>query len=71
MSVKKGKDVFELVRNYRAGHPTMKRSEIRKNIRLQNPDLFSSEKTSSSASNLKKLDRYLGRAFKLQDAQSI
>jgi hypothetical protein len=60
MSLKKDKSVPELVEKYRRQYPTYERPELRAFIRTMNPDLFQGK-----PSNLKKLDRYLRKEFKI------
>ena len=63
MSSKRSKDVPQLVEKYRAKYPELDRDLLRKLVRLENPDLFPKANTLMYASNLKKLDRYLRKAF--------
>jgi len=56
MSVNKEKDVRQLVEKYRRQFPTLERPFIRRLIR--------SENKIENPSELKKLDRYLAKAFK-------
>jgi hypothetical protein len=63
MSLKKGKDVPQLVEKYRTKYPELDRDLLRKLIRLENPDRFPKGKSLKYYSNLKKLDRYLRKAF--------
>lgn len=56
MSVNKEKDVSKLVEKYRCDFPTLERRFLRKLIR--------SENKIENPSELKKLDRYLKKAFK-------
>ena len=63
MSLKRSKDVPQLVEKYRAKYPQLDRDLLRKLIRLENPDLFDEKRNKNYASNLKKLDRYLRKAF--------
>jgi hypothetical protein len=62
MSLKRSKDVPQLVKKYRAKYPELDRDLLRKLIRLENPDLFLKGKNLKCDSNLKKLDRYLRKA---------
>lgn len=64
MSLPRKKTVSQLVKKYRAKYPELEREILRKLIRLENPELFSREKTRNPSSNLRNLDRHLGKAFK-------
>lgn len=61
MSPRRDKTVAKLVEKYRRDYPDFKRPILRKFIRLENKDLF------VSASNLRKLDRHLKKAFEKQE----
>jgi len=63
MSLKRSKSVPKLVEKYRAKYPQLNRELLRRFIRLENPDLFDEKRNKNYASNLKKLDRYLRKAF--------
>ncbi|MCJ7763412.1 hypothetical protein MUP38_08175 [Candidatus Bathyarchaeota archaeon] len=63
MSLKRSKDVPKLVEKYRAKYPQLDRDLLRRLIRLEHPDLFDEKRNKNYASNLKKLDRYLRKAF--------
>jgi hypothetical protein len=63
MSLKRSKDVPQLVEKYRAKYPQLDRDLLRRLIRLETPDLFLKEKNKNYGNNLKKLDRYLRKAF--------
>ena len=63
MSLKRSKDVPQLVEKYRAKYPQLDRDLLRRLIRLENPGLFLKEKNKNYGNNLKKLDRYLRKAF--------
>ena len=56
MSISKAKDVPQLVEKYRQAYPDLDRDLLRKLIRLENKI--------ENPSDLKKLDRYLAKAFK-------
>lgn len=64
LSPKRRKDVSQLVEKYRRQFPTLERPLLRKLIRLENPEVFK-----NNPSNLKTLDRHLGKAFKNEPAQ--
>lgn len=63
MSLKRSKDVPQLVEKYRAKYPEVDRDLLRKLVRLENPSLFLKERNKNYANNLKKLDRHLRKAF--------
>jgi hypothetical protein len=63
MSLKRSKDVLQLVEKYRAKYPQLDRDLLRRLIRLENPDIFLKEKNKNYGNNLKTLDRYLRKAF--------
>ncbi|MGA2680884.1 MAG: hypothetical protein ABSF44_03685 [Candidatus Bathyarchaeia archaeon] len=58
MSLKKDKSVPQLVQKYKHQFPDLERDLLRRLIRVENPNLFL-----DNSSNLKKLDRYLKKAF--------
>lgn len=58
MSLKNKKDVPQLVKKYKQELPQLDRDLLRRLIRVENPTLFL-----KNPSNLKKLDRYLKKAF--------
>ena len=63
MSLKRSKDVPQLVKKYRDKYPQLDRDLLRKLIRIENPDYFDKKGSKNYASSLKKLDRYLRKAF--------
>jgi len=63
MSPKQYNNVPQLVEKYKAKYLGVERDLLRKLIRLENPNLFHKEKNRSYRNSLKKLDRYLKRAF--------
>lgn len=63
MSLNRSKDVPQLVEKYRAKYPQSNRGLLRRLIRVENPDLFGEKRSKNCASNLKKLDRCLRKAF--------
>jgi hypothetical protein len=71
MSPKKDKNVPQLVEKYKQLYPAYERRDLRKQIRLENPSLFNEQKNSSYQSNLKKLDRYLRKAFQNSKDKTI
>jgi hypothetical protein len=62
MSISKAKDVPQLVEKYRQAYPDLDRDLLRKLIRLENKI--------ENPSDLKKLDRYLAKAFKNESTKS-
>jgi len=65
MSPKRDKTVPQLVEKYRREYPYLERPLLRKLMRLENPQLFR-----DNPSNLKKLDRYLRKAFEKEEPSS-
>jgi ABC-type phosphate transport system auxiliary subunit len=63
MSLKKDKNVPQLVEKYKQKFQAFTRSQLRTIIRVENPLLFNKDKNFSYQSNLKSLDRYLRKAF--------
>lgn len=61
MSPKRDKTVPELVEKYRRVFPSLESRYLRRLIRAEHPELF--KNNSSWASNLRKLSRYLKKAF--------
>jgi hypothetical protein len=60
----RNKIVPQLVEKYKTKYPGLDRDLLRKLIRLENPGLFL-----KNPSNLKKLDRYLRKAFEHQSSK--
>lgn len=59
MSPRRDKTVVSLAEKYKSRFPRLERPILRKLIRLENPDLF------RNPSNLRKLDRTLGKLFEI------
>jgi hypothetical protein len=65
MSPKRSVPVPKLVEKYRAEFPSTPRPYLRRLIRAENPSLFK-----NNPSNLKQLDRWLGKSYKKQNYNS-